>query len=60
MANKPDFTHCKALITGGSSGMGFEYARQLAARGTALVIVSNEAERIEIAATELRNTYGTP
>ena len=58
MANKPDFTHCKALITGGSSGMGFEYARQLAARGTALVIVSNEAERIEIAATELRNTYG--
>ena len=38
--------------------MGFEYARQLAARGTALVIVSNEAERIEIAATELRNTYG--
>ena len=58
MAKKPDFTHCKALITGGSSGMGFEYARQLASRGTALVIVSNEAERLEEAARELRDTYG--
>ena len=58
MAKKPDFTHCKALITGGSSGMGLEYARQLAARGMALVIVSNEAARIEEAAKELRDTYG--
>lgn len=27
------YTPMKALITGGSSGMGLEYARQLAARG---------------------------
>ena len=58
MAKKPDFTHCKALITGGSSGQQVGYARQLAPRGTALVIVSNEAVRIEEAAKELRDTYG--
>lgn len=58
MADKPDFPHCKALITGGSSGMGLEYARQLAAKGTALVIVSNERERIEAVAVELREQYG--
>lgn len=32
-----------ALITGASSGCGYEYARQLAARGYDLLIVSNEA-----------------
>lgn len=58
MASKPDFAHCKALITGGSSGMGLEYAKQLAARGTALVIVSNEAERLEQAAIRLHEQYG--
>ncbi len=58
MAKNPDFKQCKALITGASSGMGLEYARQLAARGTALVIVSNESERIVTVAEELRAEYG--
>lgn len=35
-----------ALVTGASSGMGYEYARQLAERGYNLLIVSNEADAI--------------
>ena len=35
-----------ALITGGSSGMGLEYARQLAEKGYDLVLVSNREEEL--------------
>ena len=43
-----------ALITGGSSGMGLEYARQLAEIGCNLLLVSNQAEELQKAAEELR------
>ncbi len=43
-----------ALVTGASSGMGLEFARQLAQRGYNLLIVSNVQE-IEEAAKELRS-----
>jgi short-subunit dehydrogenase len=52
----PDFTTLKALVTGASSGMGYEYARQLAEKGCALVIVSNE-EQIHVVANELKQKY---
>lgn len=52
----PDFTTLKALVTGASSGMGLEYARQLAQKGCALVIVSNE-ESIHTVAAELQEQY---
>ena len=42
-----------ALITGGSSGMGLEYARQLVAKGYDLVLVSNRQDELEQAAEEL-------
>jgi len=42
-----------ALITGGSSGMGLEYARQLAARGYSLLLVSNKEDDLAAAALEL-------
>lgn len=47
-----------ALVTGASSGMGLEYARQLAAKGWDLVVVSNQAEELEAAAAMLSSEYG--
>ncbi len=43
-----------ALITGGSSGMGLEYARQLAEAGCNLLLVSNQVVELESAAEELK------
>ena len=47
-----------ALITGASSGIGLEYARQLAAKGYNLVIVSNRDEDNKRVATEIAEKYG--
>ena len=46
-----------ALITGGSSGMGLEFARQLAGRGYDLILVSNREEELRAAAESLRNEF---
>ena len=43
----------KALITGGDSGIGLEYARELAAKGYALWIVSNREETLAAVRQEL-------
>ncbi len=43
-----------ALITGGSSGMGLEYARQLASRGYDLILVSNRQDELDAATEMLR------
>ena len=45
-----------ALVTGGSSGMGLEYARQLAEIGCNLLLVSNQEEELQKAAEELRQS----
>ncbi|MEE0923168.1 MAG: SDR family NAD(P)-dependent oxidoreductase, partial [Paludibacteraceae bacterium] len=48
-----------ALVTGASSGMGLEFAKQLAQRGYNLLIVSNE-EAIHRVAKEIQDTCQPP
>ena len=42
-----------ALITGGSSGLGLEFARQLFDRGYSLILVSNREDELASAAEEI-------
>ena len=46
-----------AMVTGGSSGMGLEYARQLAAKGYDLLLVSNQEEELQRVAVEIQGSY---
>ena len=44
---------CTALITGASAGLGAEFARQLAPRAKALILVARRQERLEALRDEL-------
>ena len=49
-----------ALVTGASSGIGLEFARQLARMGYALALVSNREQELADAAESLRAALGVP
>lgn len=52
-------TNRDILITGGSSGIGAEIARQLAARGNRLTLVAHDAEKLGATADALRSLGAT-
>ncbi len=47
---------CTALITGASAGIGREFARQLAPRASAFVLVARRLDRLEAFRDELKKT----
>ncbi|MDD6209989.1 MAG: SDR family NAD(P)-dependent oxidoreductase [Bacteroidales bacterium] len=46
-----------ALITGASSGIGYEYSKLLARMGYNLLLVSNESDRLQAVRVELQQYY---
>ncbi len=48
---------CYALITGASSGLGYEFAKLFAADGHAVVLVARRRERLETLARELESAH---
>jgi hypothetical protein len=53
-----DYKNKTAVVTGASSGLGVEYAKELAARGANLVLVARRKEALDELAAKITKTSG--
>ena len=58
MALPPPQPDSTCMITGASSGIGTEFARQLAAKGHGVLLVARREERLRALADDLRRLHG--
>ena len=57
MALPPPFTSSTALVTGASSGIGADIARELSSRGHGVVLVARREDRLRALADELASSH---
>jgi short-subunit dehydrogenase len=60
MMKEQELANQVALVTGASSGLGVDFARQLAARGASLVLVARRADQLRAVASEIEKEYKVP
>ena len=55
---KKDIRNKTALVTGASSGLGVDFARELAKEGANLILVARREERLKTVAEEIKQEFG--